>query len=326
MTAIKAGLTVMISLGILSGSLAAVAQQPGQVYRIGRLSASTTPEHVEAFKQGLREFGWTVGHNVAVEMRDAGGQPERFLPLAKELVAMKPDVIVAAGIDAITAVRHVTTSIPIVMSIGPANAVERGWIGSLSRPGSNVTGLIALLPELGGKRVQLLREFAPSTRVLAVLFRPSGDDSALRHVEAAGRSLGLETRRVAIKAAGDLERALPSLSKKSVDALYVEANATVLDPLRSRIARFAIGERLPTIGPLPSHAEAGFLLSYGPSSIAWTRRSAYFVDRILRGTLPGELPVEQPTVFELTVNLKTAKALRLPIPPSLLLQADRLIE
>jgi len=159
-----------------------------------------------------------------------------------------------------------------------------------------------------------------------VLFRPSGDDSALRHVEAAGRSLGLAIRRVAIKTTGDLEGALPSLTKKSVDALYVHSDATVLDPLRGRIARFAIGERLPTVGALPVHAEAGFLLSYGPSSIAWARRSAYFVDRILRGTLAGELPVEQPTTFELTVNLKTAKALGLTIPPSLLLQADRLIE
>ena len=325
-TAIRAGLTVMFFLGVLFGPLVAAAQQPGQVYRVARLSASTTPDHVEAFKQGLREFGWTVNRNVAVEVRDAGGHPERFLPLAKELVAMKPDVIVAAGIDAIAAVRQVTTSIPLVMSIGPSNAVERGWIASLSRPGGNVTGLIALLPELSGKRVQLLKEFAPSTRILAVVFRPSGDGSALRQVEAAGRSLGVEIRRVAVKAAGDLEGALPSLTKKSVDALYVEANATLLDPLHSRIARFAIGERLPTMGALPSHAEAGFLLSYGPSSIAWTRRSAYFVDRILRGTPPAELPVEQPTTFELTVNLKTAKALGLTIPPSLLQRADRLIE
>jgi len=243
---------------------------------------------------------------------------------------MKPDVIVAAGIDAIIAVRQVTTSIPIVMAIGPPNAAERGWIASLSRPGGNMTGLIALLPELGGKRVQLLKEFAPSTRVLAVVFRPSGDgsesSSELRHTEAAGRSLGLEIRRVGLKTAADLDRALPSLTKKFVDALYVQANATVLDPLRSRIARFAIGERLPTIGALPSHAEAGFLLPYGPSSIAWSRRSAYFVDRILRGTLPSELPVEQPTTFDLTINLKTAKALGLTIPPSLLLQAHRLIE
>jgi len=147
----------MLFLGVLSGSLAAVAQQPGQVYRVGRLSASTTPAAVEAFKQGLREFGWTVNGNVAIEFRDAGGHPERLLPLAKELVAMKPDVIVAAGVDAVVAVRQVTTSIPIVMSVGPSNAVERGWIASLSRPGGNVTGMIALLPELGGKRVQLLR-------------------------------------------------------------------------------------------------------------------------------------------------------------------------
>jgi putative ABC transport system substrate-binding protein len=220
----------MLFLGVLAWAFAAVAQQPGQMYRVGRLSASTTPEHVEAFKQGLREFGWTVNHNVVVDVRDAGGHPERVLPLARELVARKPDVIVAGGIDAIVAVRQVTTSIPIVMSIGPSNAVERGWIATLSRPGGNVTGLINLLPELGGKRVQLLKEFAPSTRVLAVVFRPSGDDNELRHVEAAGRSLGLEIRRVAVRAGGDLEGALPSLTRKSVDALYVEANATVLRP------------------------------------------------------------------------------------------------
>jgi putative ABC transport system substrate-binding protein len=323
---IRAGLTIMLFLVVLSGSLGAVAQQAGRVYRVGRLSGSTTPEGVEAFRRGLREFGWTVDHNLALEVRDADGDPNRLLPLAKELVATKPDVIVAAGIDAIAAVREVTTSIPIVMSIGPSNAVERGWITSLARPGGNMTGLIALLPELGGKRVQLFKEFAPRARVLAVLFRPTGDDAELKHAEAAGRALGLTIRPVPLKAAGDLDGALTSLTKKSVDGLYVQANATVLDPLRSRIARFAIGEGLPTIGALPRHAEAGFLLSYGPSVVAWTHRSAYFVDRILRGTPPGELPVEQPTTFELTVNLKTAKALRLTIAPSLLMRADRLIE
>ena len=314
----------------LAGSLAAPlvgeAQQAGQLYRVGRLSGSTTPELVEAFRQGLREFGWTVDRNVALELRDADGDPKRLLPLARELVATKPDVIVAAGIDAITAVRQVTTSIAIVMSIGPPDAVERGLIVSLSRPGGNVTGLIALLPELGGKRVQLLKEFAPRTRALAMMFRPSGDESEMKHAEAAGRALGVTIRRVPLNAASDLEDAIPSLTKKSVDALYVQANATVLDPLRSRIARFAISEGLPTIGALPRPAEAGFLLSYGPSTVAWTRRSAYFVDRILRGTPPGELPIEQPTTFQLTVNLKTAKALGLTIPPSLLARADQVIE
>ena len=325
-TTIRGGLTIMLFLGALSGSFAALAQQPGQMYRVGRLSGSTTPELVEAFRQGLRDFGWTVDRNVTLEFRDADGDPERLLPLAKELVATKPDVIVAAGVDAISAVRQVSTSIPIVMSIGPPNAVERGWIASLSRPGGNVTGLIALLPELGGKRVQLLKELAPSARVLAVMFRPSGDDSELKHAEAAGRALGLTIKRVPLKAAGDLDGALSPLTKKSVDALYVQANATVLDPLRSRIARFAISEGLPTIGALPRHAEAGFLLSYGPSTVAWTRRSAYFVDRILRGTLPSDLPVEQPTKFELVINLKTAKALGLTIPPSVLGRADQVIE
>ena len=316
----------MLFLWVLSGSFGAVAQQAGQTYRVGRLSGSTTPELVEAFRQGLREFGWTVNHNVALEVRDADGDQTRLLPLAKELVATKPDVIVAAGVDAITAVRQVTTSIPIVMSIGPSNAVERGWITSLARPGGNMTGLIALLPELGGKRVQLLKEFAPRVRVLAVMFRSTGDDPELKHAEAAGRALGLTIRPVPLNAAGDLDGALTSLTKKSVDGLYVQANAAVLDPLRSRIARFAISEGLPTIGALSRHAEAGFLLAYGPSVVAWTRRSAYFVDRILRGTPPRELPVEQPTTFEMTVNLKTAKALGLTIAPSLLMRADRLIE
>lgn len=326
MTTSKAGLTITLFLGVLFGLLPAVAQQPDQVYRVGRLSGSTTPELVEAFRQGLRESGWTVGQNVVLEVRDADGDPNRLLPLAKELVATKPHVIVAAGIDAITAVRQVTTSIPLVMSVGPSNAVERGLIASLSRPGGNVTGLIALLPELGSKRVQLLKEFAPRARVVAVMFRPTGDESELKHAEAAGLALGLTIRRVPVNAAGDLDAAISSLTKKSVDALYVQANAAVLDPLRNRIARFAISEGLPTIGALPRHAEAGFLLSYGPSTVAWTRRSAYFVDRILRGTLPGELPVEQPTTFELVVNLKTAKALRLTIPPPLLQRADRLLE
>src|SRR5262245_59095128 len=179
----------MLFLGVLSGASHAVAQQAGQTYRVGRLSGSVTPELVDAFRQGLREFGWRVGQNVVLELRDADGDPKRLLPLAKELVATKPHVIVAAGIDAITAVRQVTTSIPTVMSVGPADAVERGWITSLARPGGNMTGLIALLPELGGKRVQLLKEVAPRIQVLAVVFRSPNDDSASRDVEAAGRSL-----------------------------------------------------------------------------------------------------------------------------------------
>src|SRR5262245_37367272 len=161
----------MLLLGVLSGSFPAVAQQAGQTYRVGRLSGSTTPELVDAFRQSLREFGWMEGQNVVLEVRNADGDPKRLLPLAKELVATKPHVIVAAGIDAITAVRQVTTSIPTVMSVGPADAVERGWITSLSRPGGNMTGLIALLPELGGTRVHLLTEDTTRIQVIALVAR-----------------------------------------------------------------------------------------------------------------------------------------------------------
>jgi putative ABC transport system substrate-binding protein len=317
----------MVSGGILAGSLATNAQEPGKIYRVGRLSVSVSdPASIDAFKRGLRELGWAVDKDLMVEIRSGGGDAKRLPALAAELVRMNVDVIVAAGSDSVEAAFRASQSIPIVMAVG-TDPERRGWIKSLARPGGNVTGLIAFLPEMGGKRIELMKDLLPKARRVGVLTdRSPANRSEFEHIEAAGRTLGLEVQQVPVKSAEDLDAAFTLLRKAAVDALYVQSSARVLDQLRSRIAAFGISARLPVIGTIPFHAEAGFLLSYGASSVGWHHRSAYFVDKILKGAKPADLPVEQPTKFELVVNLKTAKALGLTIPRSLLLRADQVVE
>jgi ABC-type uncharacterized transport system substrate-binding protein len=316
-----------LTLGTLAAPLASEGQEPGKVYRVGRLSVSTVGSaSTEALRRGLRELGWAVDQNLLIEIRDAGGDSKRLPTLAADLVRMNVAVIVAVDSDSIDAAFRATKSIPIVMAVG-TDPERRGWIKSLAQPGGNVTGMIGLLPEMAGKRIELVRDVLPKARRVGVMTDGSpGNRSEFEHIEAAGRALSLEIQYVRVERAEDLDAALTRLRNTSVDALYVQSSARVLDTLRSRIADFGKSARLPVIGTIPFLAESGFLLSYGASSVGWHHRSAYFVDRILKGVKPADLPIERPTKFELVINLKTAKALGLTIPQSVLLRADQVLE
>jgi ABC-type uncharacterized transport system substrate-binding protein len=311
--------------GILAAPRAVEAQQAGKVYRVGRLAGGTEPPSIEALRQGLRERGWVVDQNVLIEARSAEGEQDRLPVLAVELVQSRVDVIVAAGDASIEAARRATSSIPIVMAVS-TDAVERGFVASLARPGGNVTGITALMPELAGKRIQLLREMLPRARRLGVVSAPIPfHQGELARIESAARSLGFDVRAIEAKDAAAFVRAIGILAGASVDAVYVQPSG-LTDPARRQMADVALKARLPTMGAIPNYAESGFLLSYGASNVAWSHRSAYFVDRILRGARPADLPVELPTKLELAINLKTAKVLGLTIPPSLLARADEIIQ
>jgi len=314
-------------LGILAAPLGAAAQPSGRVYRVGRLyPALSDPASTEAFTRGLRELGWAVDQTLLVETRSADGQADRLPALAAELVRLNVDVIVAGGDSAIEAARQATASVPIVMAVA-TDAVERGFVASLARPGGNVTGLSAFLPELAGKRIELLAEILPRLRRLGVISGPVHfHRSELARIEAAARALGIEVHPVEVTEPAELPRAVGALVKAGAKAVYVQPSAGLTDPNRARLAALARSRRLPAMGAIPYYVEAGFLLSYGPSHLAWHHRAAYFVDRILKGARPADLPVEQPTTFELVINLKTARALKLTVPPSLLQRADRVIE
>ena len=310
---------------VVAAPLTAGAQPSGKVYRVGRLAASTEVASLDAFRQGLQDFGWAVDQNLLIEPRSAEGQVDRLPALALELVRLKVDVIVAGGDGAIEAARRATSSIPIVMAVS-TDAVERGFVTSLARPGGNVTGMSAFTPELAGKRIELLREILPKARRIGVVSAPFAfHRSELGRIQAGARVLGFEVRPIEAKDGATFVRAIDALGSAGVDALYVQPSAPT-DPSRGQMAEAALKARLPAMGAIANYAESGFLLSYGASNIEWARRSAYFVDRILRGARPAELPVEQPTKFELVINLKTAKALGLTIPHLLLLRADRVIE
>jgi ABC-type uncharacterized transport system substrate-binding protein len=313
--------------GLVLASNLAAAQSSGRVYRVGRLTAALSdPTSTEAFRRGLRELGWDVDRNLVIELRSAEGKQDRLSALAAELVTSKVDVIVASGDPAIEAARRATTTIPIVMAVA-TDAVERGYVAGLAKPGGNVTGLTAFLPELAGKRMEILKELLPSVRRVGVLSsRQAFHQSELARIRAAGSSLGLEIRSVEAKTAGDLAEIIRGWAKSGVEALYVQPSSGFTDVYRARIAELALQARLPTMGALDYYAEAGCLASYGANRVAWHHRSAYFVDRLLKGAKPADLPVEQPTQFELVINTKTAKALGLTVPPAVLQRADRLIE
>ena len=317
---------LMTSLaGAFAGPLAAEGQPAGKVYRVGRLAGGTEAPTLEAFRQGLQDLGWAVDQNLLIEARSAEGQPDRLPALAVELVQLRVDVIVAAGDAAIEAARRATSSIPIIMAVA-TDALERGFVASLARPGGNITGMTAFMPELAGKRIELLRDILPKERRIGVVSLPTAfHRSELGRIQSAARSLRLEVRSLEAKDGTTFVRAIDALASAGVDALYVQPSA-LTDPSRSQMADAALKVRLPTMGAIPNYAESGFLLSYGASNVAWSHRSAYFVDRILRGARPADLPAEQPSKLELAINLRTAKTLGLTISPSLLARADRLIE
>jgi len=279
---------------------------------------------VLAFTQRLRELGWIEGHTIAIEYRWSELRPERLAEIAAEFVRLRVDVIVTVGSVA-RLVKQVTTNIPIVFTVG-IDPVGSGLVASLARPGGNVTGLSIQASELAGKRLELLREIVPQLRRVAIMFSADNSESVLEmgETQAGALRLGLEVALLAIRRAEDIGPAFQGL-KSRADALYVALESR-LALSRGRILTTALIERLPTIFGDQAHVKAGALMSYGPNFSDLLRRSADYVDKILRGTKPGDIPVEQPTKFELAINLTTAKALGLTVPPTLLDRADLVLE
>ena len=311
--------------------LAADAQEARQVPRIGWLGLTpvNSPRaqyHLDAFRQGLRENGWMEGQNVTIEYRSAEGRPERLADLAAELVRLPVDVLVGSGEVTIRALRRATSAIPIVMAVSAA-PVETGLVASLAWPGGNITGLSIQAAEMGGKRLGLLKEAVPHAARVAVLWNAAypGKDVELKDTQIAARTLGVTLHAVAVRGPDDFDPAFAAIAKERPDALLTFSDALTLNHQR-RIVDFAARHRLPLVSEIKEFAEAGGLLTYGASLPALFRRAAYYVDRILKGAKPADLPVERPTKFELVINLKTAKALGVAIPRSLLLGADQVLE
>jgi putative tryptophan/tyrosine transport system substrate-binding protein len=305
------------------------AQQPAKIPRLGYLvlaplSETPSPERA-AFLDGLRELGWIEGKTVAVEYRSAKWHVELLDDLAEELVRMKVDIIIAAGPDTlIRAAKQATATIPIVM-LGSSDPVGEQFVASLARPGGNVTGISLMVPELGSKRLELLKEVVPRVARLAVLWSPAAAHGELQVTQAAADRLGLTLKLMEVRNAGDLARTFAVLEKERPDALTMLFDG-LTSGYRGLVSDFAKKHKLPTVFGAREFAEAGGLMSYAPGIAEGFHRGATYVDRILKGAKPAELPVEQPTKFELVINLKTAKALGLTIPQTLLLRADQVIE
>jgi putative ABC transport system substrate-binding protein len=313
---------------ILAAPLAAEGQQPGKLPVIGYLGANTPSaesQRIAAFVQRLRELGWIEGRTIAIEVRWAEGRNERFAEIAAEFVRLKVDVIVTAGTAAVVAVKQATSVIPIVFA-AVGDPVGTGLVASLARPGGNVTGLSLQATDIAGKRLELLREVVPGLRRLAILANVGTPQAVreMREVQATARALGFEVATSEIRGADDIAPAFDALKGRG-DALYVVADPLVTTN-RIRISSLALGVRLPTIHGQRENVEVGGLMSYGANFPGLYRRAADYVDKILRGTKPADIPVEQPTKFDLVVNLVTAKTLGLTIPHALLLRADQVIE
>jgi putative tryptophan/tyrosine transport system substrate-binding protein len=307
--------------------LAARAQQPGKLPMIGFLGATASIEsqRVAAFVQRLRELGWIDGRNLAIEYRWAEGRNERYAEIAAEFVRLKVDVIVTVGTPATLAAKQATAVIPILF-VTASDPVGTGLVASLARPGGNVTGLANQISDTGGKKLEFLREVVPGLRRLAIMANVGNPASVLDmgEAQATARTLGLEVITSEIRRAEDIAPAFEAL-KERADALYVSADP-VMNTNRIRINILAVGARLPTMHAVREFVEAGGLMSYGPNLPDQFRRAADFVDKILRGAKPNDIPVEQPTKFDLVINLTTAKALGLAVPSSLLARADEVIE
>jgi putative ABC transport system substrate-binding protein len=305
--------------------MAARSQQP-KVWRIGFLApAPPTPAMLNAFRDGLREHGYVEGQNLSIDVRWPQGPFEQNPDLATELARSNVDVIVAWATPAVIAARRATSTIPIVMAVG--DPVGSGFVASLARPGGNVSGVSVMAPDLSGKLVELLVEIAPDTNRIGVVYNPNNPAATvvMRETEKAIRLLGLEFEVIEAGVLEEFERAFARLSNKGVKGVIFAADPSVIEH-GAKIAELAQKARLPTAFQRRENVEAGGLLSYGPSLNELLRHTAFYVDRILKGAKPAELPVEQPTKFELVINLKTAKALGLELPATVLARADEVIE
>jgi len=317
---------------VLIAPLAALAQRPPpKVPRIGYLEASMpqngSSRFLEDFRQGLRELGYVEGKNVVLDIRFAEGKLDRLPALADELVRLNVDVLVAVNSPSVKAAKQATQTIPIVMPLS-SDPVGDGLVASLARPGGNITGLSVMSPELGAKRLQLLKETFPKlSRPVAVLWNPDyiGMAARFRQAQGAAPSVGLGVRSVEVRDSRELERAIENMDHERPDAMLVLADPLTLSQ-RLRIVEFAEQEKLPAMYEGSPFVDAGGLMSYGPNTDKVVSRAAIFVDKILKGAKPGDLPIEQPERFELVINLRTAKQLGIAIPQSILLQADRVIQ
>ena len=322
-------LAFVVAIFLLAAPLAAAAQQPGKVYQIGVLetiAASLNSENLQAFRQELTALGYVEGRNLALEYRSADGRAERFPELAAELVRRRVDLILTRGTPAAIAAKKATTMIPIVMAAS-GDPLGSGLVPNLARPGGNLTGLSAVITELAGKRLELLREAFPTFSRVAMLWNPSNPTAAndWRETVAAARALGVMPLSLEVRKSEDFRPAFEGARKQRADVMVVTLDALMQNHHR-QIVDLARRHRLPDVYASREFVEAGGLMAYGVSYPDLYRRAAIYVDKIFKGVRPGDLPVEQPTKFELVINLKTAKALGLTIPPSLLVRADQLIE
>ena len=323
---------IVVALGASTfAPLPSFAQQPAKVPRIAYLSPVSpqdgTDWRLQAFQKGMRELGYVDGKNIHMEIRWGEGRLERLPALAAELVQLKVDVIVAVSSPSIVAAKQATRTIPIVMPTS-SDPVGDGLVASLARPGGNITGLSLMTPEVGAKRIQLLKEMSPkASRPVAVLWNPAYEGMRARFEQArvAAPKLGLTVLSLEVRDARELDAAFAAINREHPDALLL-----LVDPFtgsqRTRIVEFVAEKRLVTIYESSEFAEAGGLISYGPNFPEQFRRAAYFVDRILKGAKPGDLPIEQPTKFELVINMKTARALGIKVPDSILVSATKVIE
>ena len=326
-----ATLLVLLLLAVPLGTAAAQSVEKERVPRVGYINPGSSSDPVrlrrlEALRQGLRELGYVEGRNIALEPRWAEGKYDRYPALAADLVRLKVHIIVAVGGRATQVAQQATRTIPIVMSL-VTDPLESGLVTSLARPGGNVTGTSIMAPDLVGKQFELLKQAVPEVSRVALLWNPANPGSApqLREAEAAARAVGVRLQALEARVPQEIDSAFAAMTKERAGALVVLADA-ILYNQRKQIAELAAKSRLPSVSVLREYAEAGGLIVYSADFLDLERRAAYFVDKILRGAKPADLPVEQPTKFDLIINLKTAKAIGLTIPPSLLLRADQIIE
>src|SRR5215831_192608 len=323
------GCIVTLILSLLTAPLTSSAQQAAKVPRLGLLipgSSSAFAPRIEAFRHGLRDLGYVEGRNITIEYRFAEGQYDRLPALVAELIRLHVDLMVTDGEEAILAAQHATTTIPIVMAVS-SDPVGIGFVASLARPGGNITGLSFMLTEVSGKRLELLQEAIPKLSHVAVLWNPTNPSSMLgfKETQTAAHALGLPLQSLEVRGPDEFDQAFAAMSREHADALVVLSNPLFFSH-RRQLAELAVKHRLPAIFLFREYVEAGGLMAYGANLNAMYRRAAYYVDRILKGTKPADLPVEQPVKFELVINLKTAQALDLTIPPTLLFRADEVIK
>ena len=325
-------LIVLLTVGVLAAPLTAEAQPAASVPRIGYLAPGYPSDprvgerFLQAFRQGLRELGYVEGQNIVIEFRSAEGKYDRLSALAAELIRFKVNVIVAPASPATQAAKQATETIPIVM-VNVADPVATGFVASLARPGGNITGLSLMLPELVGKQLELLKEVVPKVSRVALLGNPANPTIALlvQHAQDAARILKVRLQLLEARDSSEIDSAFAAITAERAGAVIVLTDSVTLDH-RTRIADHAVRRRLPTVFGVSEFAEAGGLLAYGPRLADRYRRAATYVDTILKGAKPADLPVAQPTTFDLVVNLRAAKALGLTIPQAVLQRADRIIE